>query len=306
MLKKKTYFTVGLFVLVGILGATALIIWLGASQYFQKGKTYVTYFDESVQGLQIDSSVKYRGVSIGIVDQINVAPDHRLIEVVMKIDYDGEPQKTIAKLKNAGITGIVYVELDHAKDGDAARSPKISFTPEYPVIPSNRSDIEQIFSGINSVMEQVQQIDFKGISDELKTAVKNVNTLITGNDIKKMLKHLEAATSNLENMADSLNKYASDGRVDNIINNTREAVRDAKTVIGKVNKEIEGMNLAETSDKANRLVDQLSGRTRVITSELIVTSENLRRATENLEQLMERLRADPSELIFSKPPEKKR
>jgi phospholipid/cholesterol/gamma-HCH transport system substrate-binding protein len=86
MLKKKNYFMVGFFVLIGITAGIVIIVWLGASQYLQKGKTYATYFDESVQGLQIDSSVKYRGVDIGIVDKIRVAPDYRLIEIIMKIN----------------------------------------------------------------------------------------------------------------------------------------------------------------------------------------------------------------------------
>ena len=50
-------------------------------KYFQKGSVYVTYFDESVQGLQVDSIVKFRGVDIGTVRKIGVAPDQRLVEV---------------------------------------------------------------------------------------------------------------------------------------------------------------------------------------------------------------------------------
>src|SRR5512137_2817307 len=128
MAKKKHYFIVGLFVLIGLIIGVALIIWLSTSQYLQKGKVYATYFDESVQGLQIDSSVKYRGVDIGIVDKIRVAPDFRHIEIIMKINYEGNLDNTIAKLKMAGITGIVYVELDHRKAGDIDDSPKITFT----------------------------------------------------------------------------------------------------------------------------------------------------------------------------------
>ncbi|MEN6615597.1 MAG: MlaD family protein, partial [Syntrophorhabdus sp.] len=111
MIKKKTYFLVGFFVMAGALIAVGTIVWLGASQYFTKGERFVTYFDESVQGLQVDSSVKYRGVEIGMVEKIRVAPDYRLIEVIMKINFSGDAaNNTIAKLKAAGITGIVYVE----------------------------------------------------------------------------------------------------------------------------------------------------------------------------------------------------
>ncbi|MBA4390466.1 MAG: hypothetical protein C0399_05965 [Syntrophus sp. (in: bacteria)] len=306
MLKKKTFFTVGLFVLIGIAGGIALIVWLGASQYLKKGKIYATYFDESVQGLQIDSNVKFRGVNIGMVDQIKVAPDYRLIEVVMKINYAGNLDDTIAKLKTAGITGIVYVELDHRKPGDIANSPKISFTPKYPVIPSNPSDIKQIFSGIDSVIEQIKQIDFKGISDQLKMTTTSINTFVSGDEMKRIIKNLDTMMANLESTAGKLNKVISDGRVDDILDDTRESIIEAKAVIKKIKAEVNALNLAETSDRANQLIENASRKTKRITTELEITSENLRRTTENMDQLVDRLKADPSEIIFSSPPAKKR
>ncbi len=86
MAQNRTYFLTGLFVTIGVMLGVAAVIWLGASKYFQKGSMYATYFDESVQGLQADSVVKFRGVDIGTVKQIGVAPDQRLVEVVMKIE----------------------------------------------------------------------------------------------------------------------------------------------------------------------------------------------------------------------------
>ena len=58
----------GRFVTLGIVIIVVAIIWVGATKYFEKGDRYVAYFDESVQGLQKDSIVKYRGVDVGRVD----------------------------------------------------------------------------------------------------------------------------------------------------------------------------------------------------------------------------------------------
>ena len=299
MVKKKTFFTVGLFVLIGVAAGITLIIWLGASQYLKKGKVYATYFDESVQGLQIDSNVKFRGVNIGMVSQINVAPDYRLIEVIMKINYAGDIEGTIAKLKTAGITGIVFVELDYRKDGDIDNTPKITFTPDYPVIPSNPSEIKQIFSGIDSVIEQMKQIDFKGISDQLKMTTTNINAFVSGDEMKRIIKNLDALMANLEKTSEKLNKVVSDGRVDAILNDTRESIK-------KIKEEVNALNLAETSNRANQLIENASRKTKRITTELEIASENLKRTTENMDQLVDRLKADPSEIIFSNPPAKKR
>ncbi|OGP87692.1 MAG: hypothetical protein A2157_18730 [Deltaproteobacteria bacterium RBG_16_47_11] len=113
MARRTSKFMIGLFVTIGILIGMVAVVWLGASKYFEKGATYVTYFDESVQGLQLDSAVKYRGVEAGRVEKIGVAPDHRLIEVTMNINLRGKIERDhVAQLKAVGITGIVFVELD--------------------------------------------------------------------------------------------------------------------------------------------------------------------------------------------------
>ena len=92
MSTKSSKFLIGLFVIVGVLICAAVIIWVGAARFFMKGSLYAVYFDESVQGLQVDSAIKYRGVEIGKVQSIDVAPDYRLIEVIMKIDLEGDLQ----------------------------------------------------------------------------------------------------------------------------------------------------------------------------------------------------------------------
>ena len=74
MASQKTKFALGLFVTCGIGMVFLAVIWLGMSRYFKKGHYYATYFNESVQGLDVDSPVKYRGVSVGRVERIVVAP----------------------------------------------------------------------------------------------------------------------------------------------------------------------------------------------------------------------------------------
>ena len=158
----------GLFVTVGVILGVVAIIWVGASKYFEKGDRFVTYFNESVQGLQQDSAVKYRGVDVGRVEAIRVAPDNRLIEVVMKIRLRDEVEKNnVASLRTAGITGIVFVELDRRDPEEPDLSPRVDFASEYPIIPSRPSQIRQIFSGIDEIVEKIKQVDLAGISKSI-------------------------------------------------------------------------------------------------------------------------------------------
>ena len=96
MATQKTKFAVGLFVAIGFTLAILVTIWLGMSRFLQKGRFYVTYFDESVQGLDVDSPVKYRGVFTGRVERIGVAPDSKLIKVILKIESGQKLDQNIA------------------------------------------------------------------------------------------------------------------------------------------------------------------------------------------------------------------
>ena len=292
--KKALYFVVGFFVTVGTIAAVLTILWLGASRYFRQGVKYVTYFDESVQGLQVDSAVKYRGVEVGSVDKIRVAPDNRLIEVVIKVNLPkGTELQLVSQLKAAGITGIVFVELDNRDPKKPDRFPKVAFKAEYPVIPSQPSDTSRIFSQIEDVYRKIDKIDFEGISDRLKGSLASVEKTLANPSINSILAHADSVTVGLEKTVQLANQRLEDRRVDEII------VKSAQN-------ELTAMKLVETAGKANRVAEGLERKTRTISLELEATSENLRRATDTLDQLMDKVRSTPSEILFSKPPILKR
>ena len=170
-------------------------------QLFQKGKTYVSYFDESVQGLQVDSSVKFRGVEVGRVESIRVAPDNRLIGVVMKINMRDNLQKNaVAQLKAAGITGIMFVELNLKKPGEPDLSPKIDFPSEYPIIPTRPSEIHQLMTGVSEIVKKFNEIDTKAISDQMIATAKAMEDLLKGKQMSSIMTRLDAAAGNLDRL----------------------------------------------------------------------------------------------------------
>jgi len=302
MAKGRSYFLLGLFVIVGVLVGAAAIIWLGATKYFQKGSMYATYFDESVQGLQVDSIVKYRGVDIGSVRLIDIAPDRRLVEVLMKIDVDNFSVNGVAaKLSLAGITGIVYVELDRTTPGETTLSPK-GFQSPYPVIPSAPSDIKQIEASVNDVLKSLKEIDLKGISDQVLKTTKTIDEFVSGERMNHILTNLGKASVNLASLTQKIDATMSNGSVDEVIQGARDAVKDARALIAQTRAEIEGMKLRQTAAKVGDLVEMTSRKTEVTLTDAGIAVESLRRSADSLEALIDRLSADPSALIFSKPP----
>jgi phospholipid/cholesterol/gamma-HCH transport system substrate-binding protein len=202
---RSSKFLIGLFVITGLMIGAIIIIWAGASDLFMKGSTYVSYFDESVQGLQNDSAVKYRGVEIGKVESIKVAPDYRLIEVVMKINLSGDLQKqTVSQLRTTGITGIVFIELDRIKPGEQLDFQTVNFKTNYPIIPSRSSDITKLLADANKIMQSVKEIDFKGISDQLKNTTKAIETFLAGKHTNNIMTNLDSTSVSIDQSMENL------------------------------------------------------------------------------------------------------
>jgi len=304
MARRVSTFMIGLFVTIGIIIGVGIIVWIGASQYFEKGTMYVTYFDESVQGLQKDSSVKYRGVEVGRILKIGVAPDNKLIEVVMKINLRNDLERTtMTQLKAVGITGIVFVELDQQHPEAMKLSPQINFATEYPVIPSRPSETKQILSGIYDAIDKINDVDFQGISDKIKSTAQSADNFFAGTQTKRIMSNLESSTAALDKSMDKLDKIMAEGNLGGALAEARQALAEARSLISALNSEVKGMRLKDTAAKANQVMDDLDRTARTSAVDIQTATENLRRASESLERLLERIEANPSDLFFGKPAE---
>jgi len=325
MASQRTKYTVGLFLTFGIGIALLAFIWLGMSRFLQKGNYYATYFNESVQGLDKDAPVNYRGVSIGRVDSIEVAPDARLIEVILKIETGQKLDNDIvAQLSPVGITGGMIIELDRMKEGEKDQSPKLGFESEYPVVSSKPSEISGILQGINDVLIQIRSMDLEVISGKIKLALDNANQAILDTDLKTLSGSLKSSLDDLrqitdrerwdriiasfEGAASSLNSVM--GKADTSMDRVEGAVVGLERItVGKV-ETIEAAieDFKAAAEKANTLLekgqllvadDSLSN----LRQYLLAISRNLEQASENINRITEKIADQPSQLIFGEPPE---
>jgi len=303
MARKASTFRLGLFVTVGTLIGIAFIIWVGAAKYFEKGVVYATYFDESVQGLQLDSSVKYRGVVVGRVMEIRVAPDDRLVEVIMKLQHDGGsiPHDVVAQLKTAGITGIVFIELDRRVAKKLLLGPVMPFKAEHPVIPSRSSGIKQIMAGMSDIYERIQLLDFAGISDRLKGAAESMERFFNNPQLAQILQNLKGTTTSLDRITKKVDTIMADGKVAQVLAGTKEGLAEARRLIATLEGEIRAMKLVKKGDKAERLTDNLDRRSRRVAVQAEALLRSLRQNSQQLSEILERVRNNPSDLIFSDP-----
>src|SRR4051794_38382929 len=86
MAAPSNHYKLGLFVLLALGAAIVAAILFGSASLKRETIRYHTYFNESVQGLDRGSPVKFRGVTIGHVADIAIAPDHRMVDVASELD----------------------------------------------------------------------------------------------------------------------------------------------------------------------------------------------------------------------------
>lgn len=303
MSRQASKFKVGLFVLAGIFMMLVALVWLGATRYLKGTTTYVTYFSESVQGLQVDSVVKYRGVEIGRVKAIQVAPDNILIEVVMGIHYDGAvPPDITATLKMVGITGIAYIEMDRKPPEMPDQSPKLTFAARYQVIPSRPSEISQLFSLVEEVVRQIRSINFKTLADDLQGALAAAREVLSGVKINKTVESLEKAAANLESLTGRVDRYLARGELEATVTQAKNALAEAQGLMVDLRQEVKSLDLSSTRERTDQVIEQVQDRVAQVGGEARVTADNLRRASETLERLLSRLENSPSDVLFSQPP----
>ena len=300
-------FEVGVFVIVTTIIAIAGAIWLGASRFLEKTEPYVTYFSESVQGLDPGSSVKFRGVPGGHVASIRIAPDGELIEVLMDIDANMtnglKRDSTLrATLELSGITGLRYIEIDRRKGDALNQAPVLTFKPPYDVIPSSRSSFKAIQTALEDVYDRFMQLDVGGISTEAKTALQAATELLRDERIPAVLSNLKSTTQYTSQVTKNLEEMTNGVRLAPAVKNATDATAEARVLISDLSKGALGQQLGQTIEQYN----QLAQAAQQVVAGMQYTLERLDRTASSLQLLSEELRGQPSLLLFAEPPPPRR
>jgi paraquat-inducible protein B len=78
MKQKKAYITVGLFVIIGLVSLVGIILNYASNRFSTKEEDLVVmYFEESIRGLSVGSSVVFKGVEVGKVADISLLANLR-------------------------------------------------------------------------------------------------------------------------------------------------------------------------------------------------------------------------------------
>src|SRR5438874_8581851 len=215
MSAQANFFKIGIFVIGATIALVFLLVMLGAGKLFQSKIVIETYFNESVQGLELGSKVKYRGVIVGEVRSIGFSYNKyqqdkpmadrlryvmveatilpRLIggrsgaaDLTRSDSAKAEIEKGLrVRLAPQGITGTNYLEIDYVDPKTNPLLP-ISWEPDNVYIPSTQSTFTQFFSAAGEVVEKLQHLDLDGVVTRLNRLLDTTNERIAGVDAAKI------------------------------------------------------------------------------------------------------------------------
>ncbi|MEA2115165.1 MAG: MlaD family protein [Thermodesulfobacteriota bacterium] len=237
MESRINYTIVGLFVVLFLAGLIAFAYWLGKYGYKQEYDHYLVYMTESVAGLSSDASVKYRGVEVGIVEQMGFNPKNsEQVKLLLRIKHGTQVKvDTTAGLKFFGITGLAFIELT----GGSKDAPLLKKTDgEIAVIPTRLSTYARLNESLTILAGKSAQVldkfdrllseenlqNIAAILSEMKMLSKDIrkqlegfqhivdSTLVMEADISGAFEKVESASLSVEKMAGNLEKnYANVG-----------------------------------------------------------------------------------------------
>ena len=278
MSEKKSYFRLGLFVVVGLGAALLVLFILGGRQLLQPTFEFETYFNESVAGLEIGAPVKFRGVPVGEVSVIStsgalyehdVPPGKRKGYIVVRCKLRGthyqieEIRENLgvfikagfrAKTQLAGITGQQFIMID-IEDPKNFRPLAFDWKPEYPYLPSVPSTTGVLIARIQSFLASLDEADVSKIGKNLNTLLVTANKKLDELDVRELSKDADDALKDARKAIDQLREILAKAPIEEAVRNFSQASANAGRTLGdpKIGQSV--ANIEAVTEKLRKLAD---------------------------------------------------
>jgi len=327
MSQRANYFKLGLFVIGAIVAGVIVLTIIGTGRFLQKRVTVETYFNESVQGLDIGSKLKYRGVEVGQVTKISftyvqyeqdkpMGDRKRYVLVEAQIQprlVGGRAANDIAspestgmevekglriKLAPQGITGTSYLEVDYV---DPAQNPPlpIDWVPDNIYIPSAPSTVSQLVNSASEILDRLRHLDVESVVNNMNKLLSTANDRIAALDTRALQQQTARTLAKIDS---TLNEIAAKKLSDQgvaLLTELRQTNTELKTILANPTLK----KLPDSADAALQKVRDLVGDPKIAASithmertlarldRIVGTGEfDLATTIENLRQISDNLR----------------
>ena len=322
---------VGIFVCLGFaLIIAALLIWSHIS-WGGSPRTYSCYFSESVQGLTLNSPVRFRGITVGSVSHIGIAPDGELAEIFFQVSPNSgfavDSDTMYIHITGNLLTGIKYLEIEMIGDRSKPNM-NFPFEPDYPVVGTYHTvSPEDIFYQLTKLIED---LNVKSISTSITNILAGVQLVLGQNNIAPLVSNITVTSENIREISASLKVSVTKDNVAVLYTNLNQAVANFRavsdTLQGSLNDETVSnivFNITDTTDSVNQMVKVItpedirafadSLQKLIVHANMLVNMtseevedllEEVQRSAVNVRAFTEALRARPGQTLFGEDKEK--
>lgn len=312
MSDRAQHFKIGVFVIATTSLLVAGVALLGAGSMFEEKLYAEVYMDQSVQGLEVGSPLRFRGVKIGAVKSIHLVADAYREEIEalgltpeQKVDltryvvvelavtqlgaFERDEMKREqgralaiekglrARLASQGITGVMYVEVDFL---DPAAFPIFTppWQPRHTLIPSAPSTIQGLLDVVEAILAKVESLDVEELLGNLNGAVVSLQRKIDQLPLDALVEEGTRLMTSVRGTVDSLSPELA------------QLVARGHQVLGHVEGDtLVGLDQAvqQLDDVARAVHEMVAAKEGNLRSELLATVQGLRQATAALTPLLE-------------------
>jgi phospholipid/cholesterol/gamma-HCH transport system substrate-binding protein len=267
---RASHILIGGFVLVSMIALFGFVIWLARVEIAGTTTVYDIYFEGSVAGLGVGGDVRYHGIKIGAVQEINVdAEDPTRVKVQVEVDQATPIREgDMARLQLQGITGLSFINIDGASKG---AEPIQAPDDGVPVIPSQPSEFEKLFAGAPQLLDQANLLLVHANELLSEDNRRNLSGIIA--DIRTLTSSLAGRSDQVEALVDTWVETSKDVKrashdVQVLVTKSQGLVDEATTVLAVARSslmefddvvavDVRGLlgDLRKTAKSANELVE---------------------------------------------------
>lgn len=322
MSEKANPALIGGFVLGGVLLAVIAVVVLGSGQLFRDTRTFISFFDGSVAGLDVGAPVRFRGIDVGAVTDVllglpSEARDRTDLRIAVVYELDrGQVESRgagarlddpldIERLLELGIraelsteslvTGRKFIALDLDPESPVALVPVVG--AEYPEIPTVSTGLERIEDEVYGIIAELGAVQLDALVNVATEAFGEVGSLAGSPELAIAIERLPEAIERLNMTVEDLQALVI--RVDSTLTPLSEGVRQT------TEQATSTMQQLETTLQDVGVVLEGVGETLEPESPLVVQFEramtDLSDASRALRNLADFLERNPSALIRGRP-----
>lgn len=312
---------IGMFVMAASIIAVAAVMVFGAAKFFSRTENFISFFSESVNGLDVGAPLKYKGVKIGKVEGIFISSSKNIkessVSVVYSIDIDQLRRKTGTDFKDYSdwmdeqiaeglraklnyqsiVTGMLYIELDFIADKGEKYDLKYGGT-RFKEIPAAKSGLSELAKGFEKTMADVAKIDFAAIGQNVHSAIVKVNEKLDGIDAKAISDSAVSALKGVDELARNKDVAESIKKLDALLSDSDALVNDARAELKKFSAS--GTSIMARLDEVLRNVNSVVAPQSPLRYQIAVLLKTMNESMSYISNFTDYLQRNPNSLLRGK------